>query len=298
MRYKAQTSVDYQTCILNIKRRGYLVWEGIQLGSGFDVELVYTKNVRLDGGIIGLNDDYDLTGPLAQFLALNHNSIGSQLRHIEAVVTAYREHYKNECRQKVDVLTYRFLTHVYDQPRDPSGLAASSIEFERDLRVRQLMVGSEAVFETTYERLSAVSATEVATWWYLFWVRVSCYPGSVPSADVFGLKDDFWRRNHDTIKALEIHAPDFNPHYASSIAYTPLPRSALETFLIQRGLLHKTPPWGGDFITSGFLNKIYIRLNDIVFHGSTEVRSSLRDFSKGLTPVVIGAYIPSRPQYI
>ena len=298
MRYKAQTSVDYQTCILNIKRRGYLVWEGIQLGSGFDVELVYTKNVRLDGGIIGLNDDYDLTGPLAQFLALNHNSIGSQLRHIEAVVTAYREHYKNECRQKVNVLTYRFLTHVYDQPRDPSGLAASSIEFERDLRVRQLMVGSEAVFETTYERLSAVSATEVATWWYLFWVRVSCYPGSIPSADVFDLKDDFWRRNHDTIKALEIHAPDFNPHYASSIAYTPLPRSALETFLIQRGLLHKTPPWGSDFITSGFLNKIYIRLNDIVFHGSIEVRSSLRDFSKGLTPVVIGAYIPSRPQYI
>ncbi|THH16822.1 hypothetical protein EW146_g3878 [Bondarzewia mesenterica] len=251
LRYKAQAVVSYETCVLNIKRKGYLVWEDVQLGSGFDVELTYSKNVRLDGGVIGLNDDYDLTAPLAQFLTMNHEVIAAQLPHLDAVLAAYRQHHKKECQRKEDVLTYRFLTHVYDQPRDPSGLAESSIEFERDLRVRQLMVGSEAVFETAYQRLSAVTTSEAATWWYIFW-------------------DDFWRRSHDTIEALKLHAPDFNPHYPTSIAYTPLPRPALETFLTQRGLLRRKPPWGGDFIHHGFLNKIYIRLNDIVFHGSTQ----------------------------
>jgi len=148
------------------------------------------------------------------------------------------------------VLTYRFLTYVYDQPRDPTGLAKSSIEFERDLRVRQLMVGSEAVFETAYERLAAVSTSQVATWWYIFW-------------------DDLWRRNHDTISALELHAPDFDSHYPTSIAYTPLPRPALEAFLTQRGLLSKVPR-RSDFFHSGFLNKIYLRLNECVFSGSKQ----------------------------
>jgi hypothetical protein len=112
------------------------------------------------------------------------------------------------------------------------------------------MVGSEAVFEAAYERLAAVSTSEAATWWYIFW-------------------DDLWRRNHDTISALQLHAPDFDSHYPTSIAYTPLPRSALEAFLAQRGLLSKVPRWGS-FFHSGFLNKLYLRLNECVFRGSKQ----------------------------
>lgn len=63
---------------------------------------------------------------------------------------------------------------------------------------------------------------------------------------------------------------DFDPHSPSSIAYTPLPRAALESFLTQRGLYHKKPKWG-DFFHSGFLNKMYLRMNDILFHGKHEV---------------------------
>jgi hypothetical protein len=85
-----------------------------------------------------------------------------------------------------------------------------------------------------------------------------------------------WRRNHDTIGGLEKYASDFNPHYRTSIAYTPLPRPALENFLAQRGLLRKKPRWG-DFFHAGFLNKLYLRLNDAVFRDSGKVwRLNLR----------------------
>ncbi|KAJ7487562.1 hypothetical protein B0H11DRAFT_2013877 [Mycena galericulata] len=244
-RYRADNSVAYHSCVLRIKRRGHLKWDGLQLGSGFAIELNYAKDVKVDGDIIGLNDDYDLTPDLARFIALNQDLIPKKLEYIEETLSGYRRHHRKECRWKLHVLTYRFLTHVYDRPRDSIGLAESSIQHERDLRVRQLMIGNEAVFRTAYERLQGVSTSPTATWWYLFW-------------------DDLWRRNHDTIRGLSLHASDFDPHYPTSIAYRPLPRAALESFLTQRGLFSKQ-----QFIHSGFLNILYLRLNDIVFRGSS-----------------------------
>ncbi|THV07730.1 hypothetical protein K435DRAFT_772567 [Dendrothele bispora CBS 962.96] len=249
-RYNAKSTKHYDTGVLNIKRRGHLMWRGLQLGSGFDVELSYAKGIVLDGDIIGLSDDFDLTVPLARFLRLNQDLVFARLGKIESIFKDYRRHHAEECRHKADVLSYRFLSHVYDQPSDPTKLAESSIKHERDLRVRTLMAGSEAVFEAAYDRLAVVSETETTTWWYIFW-------------------DDLWRRNHDTISGLRIHESDFNPYYPTSIAYTPLPRAALESFLIQRGLLSSTPKWG-DFFHPGFLNKLYLRLNDTVFRGSSK----------------------------
>jgi hypothetical protein len=83
-------------------------------------------------------------------------------------------------------------------------------------------------------------------------------------------QDDLWRRNHDTISGLEKHASDFNPHYPTSIAYSPLPRAVLESFLAQRGLYHVKVK-RGDFFHSGFLNKMYMRMYDIVYHGTRQV---------------------------
>ncbi|KAJ6621702.1 hypothetical protein B0H10DRAFT_1789676 [Mycena sp. CBHHK59/15] len=244
-RYKAQSSVHYHSCVFRIKHRGHLNWDGLQLGSGFDIELNYAKDVKVDRDIIGLNDDFDLTPDLARFIAINQDLIPRRLEYIEQTLFSYRRHHRKECRWKSHVLTHRFLSHVYDRPREPSRLVESSIQFERDLRVRQLMVGNEAVFQTAYERLEAVSSTSTTAWWYLFW-------------------DDLWRRNHDTISGLSLHAFDFDPHYPTSIAYRPLPRAALEAFLAQRGLFSKQ-----QFFHSGFLNKLYLRLNETVFHGSS-----------------------------
>ena len=169
-RYKAYTTVLFQSCVLKIKRHGHLIWQDLQWGSGFDVELTYSKTVRVDGGAIGLVEDYDLTQPLARFLSLNRDLIRERVPAIEAALDSYRQHYWKESHWKTRVMTYGFLSSVYDKPRDPIGLAESSIESERDPRVRRLMIGNEAVFRVTYERLSAVTSSRLATWWYIFWV--------------------------------------------------------------------------------------------------------------------------------
>ncbi|KAI0825060.1 hypothetical protein BC628DRAFT_1321069 [Trametes gibbosa] len=246
-RYAAQTSIHYESCVFHLKRRGSICWEGIELGSGFDVELTYAKKVQVGGAVIGLTDDYELTQPLAHFLAMNEHLIPSRLAYIEAALHNYRHHFSKEAEWKRKTLSYRFLTAVYDQPREPRGLSESAMAMEGDARVLKLMASNVNVFEITYDRLCVVTKSELATWWYIFW-------------------DDLWRRNWDAISALNTHSTDFNPHYPTSIAYTPLPRAALESFLTQRGLLHKKPKFG-DFFHAGFLNKVYLRMNDIVFHG-------------------------------
>ncbi len=172
MRYKAQASTFYEYGTLNIKRKGYLIWKGLQLGSGFDVKIKYDKHVSIDGASIGINDEYDLTPALARFLAQNHALIHSRVGGIEALLTGYRQFCRQECKTKADVLSYGFLSRVFDHPRDPEGLAQDAIKHEHDLRVRQLLIGNEEAFRITYERLAAVSTTELATWWYIFWVCV------------------------------------------------------------------------------------------------------------------------------
>ncbi|EKM61097.1 uncharacterized protein PHACADRAFT_82700 [Phanerochaete carnosa HHB-10118-sp] len=246
-RYSARVSIHYRAAVFRIKRQGSLIFDGLNLGSGFSVEMQYAKGVTVDGSVIGLTDDYDLTAPLARFLALNEELTTEFLTRVEIVLGRYRHHMRKEAKAKADALSYRFLTAVYDKPQGWVELTESSIEIEHDLRVRRLMLGGEDVFKVSYERLQAVSRSELTVWWYLFW-------------------DDLWRRNHDTIKGLQTHATDFDPRYPTSIAYTPLPRAALESFLTQRGLLRQKAAFFNSF-NSGLLNKIYMRMNDILFHG-------------------------------
>lgn len=126
--------------------------------------------MKVAGEVIGLNDDCDLTTPLARFLSLNQRLIPQRLEHIEAIMDGYRKHHFDECRSKALALSYRFLTYIYDRPRRPTKLAESSIQYERDPRVRDLMLGSEEILETTYGRFSAVVEEPAAAWWYIFWV--------------------------------------------------------------------------------------------------------------------------------
>ncbi|KAG6911998.1 hypothetical protein DXG01_000246 [Tephrocybe rancida] len=248
--YKARKSIDYRFCILNIKHRGHLLWNGLQLGSGFDVELQYTKKFSVPGEAIGLNDDYDLTAPLARFLNLNHDLISERMPHIEEVIDDYRRNNRKVDRWKNRVLSYRFLSDVYDHPHDPATLTRHALEFENDPRVQRLVNNCQVQLTPAYRRWLFVSQSETRTWWYLFW-------------------DDLWRRNHVTTPGLKRYASDFNPYYPTSIAYTPLPRAVLETFLSQRSLFSKTGSWTTLF-TPGFLNKIYLRLNDTVFRSSSK----------------------------
>lgn len=169
-RYAAVTSRQYRHAVLYIKRKGHLEWQGLHLGSGFEIELRYSKNVIVSGEIIGLNEDYDLTSTLARFFEINHDSIDEGLYEVEGKLSHYRRHHRKECRWKSRVLTYRFMTFVYDQPRDPDEVTRSSLDCERDPRVRELLECGGPVFKSAYARLMAVSESEAATWWYIFWV--------------------------------------------------------------------------------------------------------------------------------
>ena len=168
--YTATLALSFEQCVLRVIPRGDLIWEGLRLGSGFGVRLVYSKDIEVGGDVIGLNDDWGLTVPLARFLRTNQRLIPERLSHIEGIIQSYRKHYLDETQAKSNVLTYRFFTNVYDMPRDPTRLAESSITHEKDIRVRQLMLGCEKALQTTYDRLFAVTKTEAATWWYIFWV--------------------------------------------------------------------------------------------------------------------------------
>src|SRR4051794_16296944 len=106
----------FQRCVLRIRRHGHLVWAGMQLGSGFEIELMYGGDLRLDGTAIGLDDDYDLTPTLARFLAFNEDLVHQGLEPFQAALGNYRAHHRNECRMKASALSYRFLAFVYDQP--------------------------------------------------------------------------------------------------------------------------------------------------------------------------------------
>ena len=144
--------------------------------SGFNVEITYAKDVKVTGAVIGLTDDFDLNQPIAAFLAMNESLIPSRLSYIEAALHNYRRHNRKEFEWKRHTLSYRFLTNVYDQPREPAGLSESAVEMERDARVRKLMAASVDVFGISYERLEAVVKSELATWWYIYWVSLSVTP--------------------------------------------------------------------------------------------------------------------------
>ena len=168
-RYKATRSVHYRCCVLRINRRGILDWNNFQLGSGFAVELVYEKNITLAGDAIGLNDEFELTGPLAKFFSLNEALVQDRLRKVEDVLLNYRRHHRRVCRWKSRTLTYGFLSRVYDQPRE---VHVTSLPDERDSGVCQLMRDNGVTLKGTYKRLKIVSRSETTAWWYLFWVTI------------------------------------------------------------------------------------------------------------------------------
>lgn len=183
--------------------------------------MTYAKKVQVSGAVIGLTDDYELTQPLAHFLALNEPLIPTRLAYIEAVLHNYRHHFRKEARWKRETLSYRFLTMVYDQPRDPRGLSESAIEWEHDARVRKLMASNVNIFEITYDRLCAVGSSELATWWYIFWVsthvvrcpvcrgrRANCGVGR-PVAAQLGR----YRRSGETRAGLQPLLPYFHRIY-------------------------------------------------------------------------------------
>jgi hypothetical protein len=246
-----QSATHFHSCVFSLKTHGILFWKGLPLGSGFDIELTYTKDIRLDADAIGVEDDMEISSNLAKFLHLNRDLVQARLDIILTSLEEYRRESRKQNKLKQKTLSYHFLTSVYNWPLRPVEVVQAIEKHESDQRVRDLFAANGAAIKMAAQRMDTVGRSEINVWWYLFW-------------------DDFWRRNHDTINALELYERDFNPHYASSIAYRPLPRPAMEVFLTQRGMLLPRTK-SRQFVHHGLLNKIYFRMNQIAFHNTDEV---------------------------
>ena len=209
----------------------------------------YSGEILLDGSIIGLDNDFTMTPQLARFLLFNRLLISERSSFITETLQNYRLHMRRMAQWKRDVLSYRFLTEVYTQPMDSDSICDVVRAIEVDPRVQHVAESRRDAFDATHERLKAVSRSPATTWWFLLW-------------------DDMWRQNYQAFSAMRTHAFDFDTHFPTSIAYRPVPRPVLEAFLSQRGLLRSS----GGFIHPGFLNKVYIRLSQIIFSGSSKVR--------------------------
>jgi hypothetical protein len=120
--------MQYHSCVFSIRRRGSLLWKGVQLGSGFDVQLTYTPDVQVDGTAIGVDDDFDLTPQLARFLTLNRELIHDSLHRINSVIRDYRRQTRRAARAKHDTLTYEFLSTIYCNHQDPHNLTKELVE--------------------------------------------------------------------------------------------------------------------------------------------------------------------------
>ncbi|KAL5495406.1 hypothetical protein ACEPAI_869 [Sanghuangporus weigelae] len=273
-RYHARRVLQLFACVLKINRNGRLVWQDRDFGSGFNVELAYGKDIKVSGDVLGLNDDWELTPILARFLSRNQSLILARLPVLERTIYEFRRYHRKECQRKVEALSYQFLLTVYNKPQRHGQLVQIVAEQERDLRVRDLVLGAEDAFIAGYERFQRAVSSEAAAWWYIFW-------------------DDLWRRNNDTIKNLRLHEQDFSPYYPTSIAYRPLPRPILEAFLRQRGLYGK--PSCSSFFHTGLLNKIYFWLSEIVFRNTDRaVQLHVGEGASELNPSAIDALAHAR----
>lgn len=167
-----QSVTHFHSCVFELKRRGTQFIEGFPLGSGFDIQLTYAHKVQLDGDILGLNDDFDLSPLLAKFLHMNQHLINDRIEVVESALWRYRRTARKEARKKRKALSYGFTTEVWNWPAFPDEAAKTVEGLERDLRVRHLIVEREDALLAAKERMDAVGRSEIATWWYLFWVRL------------------------------------------------------------------------------------------------------------------------------
>ncbi|KAG8691132.1 hypothetical protein FRC11_006552 [Ceratobasidium sp. 423] len=168
--YHAYQTTDHHEAKFLIRRQGSLEWNGVNLASGFDVSLQYSKKLTFDGSLIGLNVGLELTPQLARFLLLNKVILESRMPTYLNALRGYRTHALNEAESKLETLSYGFITTLYALPMDSTSVVHILAQNEPNPRVRDLPIGYEHAFQMMDERVRYVGQGPVEAWWFLFWV--------------------------------------------------------------------------------------------------------------------------------
>jgi hypothetical protein len=141
----------------------------MNLASGFQVRLDYSKDVHVDGSVIGLENDFDLTPSLAKFLMANKTAVDQGIQQFSKALDAYRSQLREEMELKEEVMGYNFLTALYDNPMEFDEVLEKSGTCGK--HVYEVLKDERESLTVALERLRDVSRDDVCTWWYLFWVR-------------------------------------------------------------------------------------------------------------------------------
>jgi hypothetical protein len=174
--YKAVATTHFELGTFIIQRRGKLLFDDyIDLGSGFEIRIKYSSKVTVDGSVIGLSTEFVLTPMLATFFALNEHLIRSNLQQLSDALRRCREHLRLEAMSKRDVLSYLFLSEIYEVPASPQDLVGRVKALERDITgtvTEMLQDGlQQGALTGVDERMKYVTRSSVTVWWYLFWVQ-------------------------------------------------------------------------------------------------------------------------------
>ncbi|PWN50271.1 hypothetical protein IE53DRAFT_316116 [Violaceomyces palustris] len=261
------TPVSYLYGILKISRREDQDWQGYNFASGFKVSVIYSKGKRQDtnGTVIdvkeeievgassafGLHDDFCMTASLHRLFRDNDILIRERVPGIEFLLKRYRKDFANEAWEKERTMGYSFLCDIFDRPSfaNANELRAALTRTECCSLLKELPDRYRGSITLLFQRLEAINRSPVHQWWWC-------------------LFDDFWRKNSRDYKVLRRHRRSFSPSYPSSIAYRPMSRQELITFLERRGLWKQDGRKG--IFNRGFLNRIYFYLNEIVFEADSD----------------------------
>ncbi|KAF9510693.1 hypothetical protein BS47DRAFT_1395777 [Hydnum rufescens UP504] len=253
-RYKAVATTHFELGTFIIQRRGKLLFDDyIDLGSGFEIRIKYSSKVTVDGSVIGLSTEFVLTPMLATFFALNEHLIRSNLQRLSGALRRYREHVRLDAMSKRDALSYLFLSEIYEVPASPQDLLGRVKALERDITgtvAEMLQDGlQQGALTGVDERMKYVARSSVTAWWYLFWVQLMLPLSGMTSGDeITPLLPRYEPvKVTSTLAILTVHC------LSTSASRGPrcIPRS--------KGLAY----------ASRILNKVYFRLNQIVFPQET-----------------------------
>lgn len=165
-----QSTIRFQSCVFELKHQGVQFWHDLDLGSGFEVQLTYSKKVKLDGTAIGLDHDIDMNPTLAKFLSFNRHLIQTRSTELSLHFQDYRKHSRKEVDSKHQVLSYHFLTMIYNWPSRAKNVITIIDENEPNEQVRHLFSANQSSLDVANERMKATGRSEVTVWWYLLWV--------------------------------------------------------------------------------------------------------------------------------
>lgn len=224
---------------------------------GFSVQIRYAGGVVIDnessstypnGGILGINNNFDMTPELHRLLTANRAAVEARLPVILAEQQHYRKTLLEKRRKEINDLAWSFWFVVYNNDNlSRSDLRHYFLEHEAHDDVKAVPEEHALGIDLLYVRLAAFD-TEPTALWFVFW-------------------DEYWELNCELRKIAD--RPEiFNPSFLSALCYHPCPLSVLMAFLKEKKVKR--------YVSQEKLKRLYSLMDELAANSAkvAAVRSS------------------------